>query len=173
MGIGCHGCLGWECRRKFLLLMSSKAEHACDAAASEPCKQAGIHWAKGSLCLAKDCQVLLGALCVWSISSNTGAYTDSFAYTICHMRYFAYDTQLQMAAVPCPIWFTDRQDASAVYHHDHDKLNICHTGKCLSVHKPAYRLVHVLFLSHGSGMGYSINFIMCILVFLMLIELTP
>ena len=29
------------------------------------------------------------------------------------MRYFAYDNQLQMAAVPCPIWFTDRQDASA------------------------------------------------------------
>ena len=31
------------------------------------------------------------------------------------MRYFAYDNQLHMAAVPCPIWFTDRQDSSANY----------------------------------------------------------
>ena len=46
----------------------------------------------------------------WACADTTG---HAQIHLNMQMRYFAYDNQLQMVSVPCPIWFTDRQDSSA------------------------------------------------------------
>ena len=71
-----------------------------------PYNQAGVRQIEGLSLPGKRLQGVTYFRQYW-------ACADSFAYM--QMRYFAYGNHLQMAAVPCPIRFTDRQDVSARY----------------------------------------------------------